>query len=123
MKVVIYSVSRNPTKGFLSFRHSARSPELALSDVTGRTDEVSFWGAKRTSLPLTPSGIVRSSGRRCCLPDGCADYVSLLVRPGYGESCSFGVHGRYGGPLLFRRLSERPYGLWDGFMRAFCLDV
>ena len=49
---------------------------------------------------------------------------SLLVRPGYRESCSFGVRGRYGGPfshdaLFRRRLSGRPYGLWDRFMRGF----
>jgi hypothetical protein len=52
----------------------------------------------------------------------------LLVRPGYVRAAAsayvVGMVDRFPHDALFRRrLSGWPYGLWEGFMGAFCLDV
>jgi len=99
-------------------------------------DAMDQHGVETAVLSLSTPGVwfgnaetARSTARR--VNEYCFLYFSecsLLVRLGYRESCSFGVRGRYGRPFshdaLFRgRLSGRPYGLWDGLMRVFCLDV
>jgi hypothetical protein len=70
--------------------------------------------ANRTGLTIGHDG---------CLANAVCWFDPDTVRAAVSASV-VGMVDRFPLMLSFRRrLSGRPYGLWYGFMRAFCLDV